>query len=170
MTNKQHGFTIVELLIVIVVIGILAAIVIVAYNGVTNRANDNAVKSDLANLAKKIEAYKAVSSTALYPTTMTEFYSMDGGVKLSKSAYNTTPSSSDFNALVCLKSGDSYVIMSASKSTNRFYISSTTNTPTSTTQTFGGADTTCVALGVNPPASTNRGWMYNGGSWDTNVR
>ncbi len=32
--SKQRGFTIVELLIVIVVIGVLAAIVIVAYNGV----------------------------------------------------------------------------------------------------------------------------------------
>lgn len=39
--NKQNsGFTIVELLIVIVVIGILAAITIVAYNGVQQRARD----------------------------------------------------------------------------------------------------------------------------------
>ncbi|RYX79148.1 prepilin-type N-terminal cleavage/methylation domain-containing protein [bacterium] len=37
--RNQKGFTIVELLIVIVVIGILAAIVIVAYQGVTARAN-----------------------------------------------------------------------------------------------------------------------------------
>jgi general secretion pathway protein G len=37
--KNEKGFTIVELLIVIVVIGILAAIVIVAYNGVQNKAN-----------------------------------------------------------------------------------------------------------------------------------
>jgi general secretion pathway protein G len=41
-TNKQTGFTIVELLIVIVVIGILAAITLVAYNGLQDRANDSA--------------------------------------------------------------------------------------------------------------------------------
>lgn len=38
--RKQNGFTIVELLIVIVVIGILAAIVIVAFNGVQTRAQN----------------------------------------------------------------------------------------------------------------------------------
>lgn len=40
MVNKQRGFTIVELLIVIVVIAILAAISIVAYNGIQQRANN----------------------------------------------------------------------------------------------------------------------------------
>lgn len=43
VSNKQQtGFTIVELLIVIVVIGILAAITIVAYNGIQTRANNTA--------------------------------------------------------------------------------------------------------------------------------
>ncbi len=51
--KKPVGFTIVELLIVIVVIAILAAISVVAYTGIQNRANDAAVKSDLANAAKK---------------------------------------------------------------------------------------------------------------------
>ena len=51
---KTRGFTIVELLIVIVVIGILAAIVIVAYNGVQQRARDATVRADMANSAKKM--------------------------------------------------------------------------------------------------------------------
>lgn len=54
---QSLGFTIVELLIVIVVIGILAAITIVAYNGVTARANNSERVADLNGIAKAIEMY-----------------------------------------------------------------------------------------------------------------
>lgn len=53
--EQQKGFTIVELLIVVVVIAILAAITIVAYNGIQNRASDSVVQSDLDTLAKKVK-------------------------------------------------------------------------------------------------------------------
>ena len=55
--QKQTGFTIVELLIVIVVIAILAAITIVAYNGIQQRARDTQRKSDIANIAKALKLY-----------------------------------------------------------------------------------------------------------------
>lgn len=48
--SQRDGFTIVELLIVIVVIAILAAITIVAYNGITNRARATAVVSALRTI------------------------------------------------------------------------------------------------------------------------
>ena len=53
--NQQKGFTIVELLIVVVVIGILAAIVIVAYNGIQNQARVASQTSDLNGALKQIE-------------------------------------------------------------------------------------------------------------------
>ncbi len=69
--QKQKGFTIVELLIVIVVIAILAAVTIVAYNGISNRAKESSVQSDVANAVKKLETLKVQSSTAQYPATLT---------------------------------------------------------------------------------------------------
>lgn len=54
---RQKGFTIVELLILIVVIGILAAITIVAYNGIQARANDTKIKSAANQIDKAIQLF-----------------------------------------------------------------------------------------------------------------
>ncbi|MEO7904513.1 MAG: prepilin-type N-terminal cleavage/methylation domain-containing protein [Candidatus Saccharimonadales bacterium] len=63
--RSQRGFTIVELLIVIVVIGILATITVVAYKGVQQRANIAVAQSDLRAIAAQMELYKADNGT--YP-------------------------------------------------------------------------------------------------------
>lgn len=51
--TRNQGFTIVELLIVIVVIAILAAITVVAYRGITASADDSVTQSDLDQFTKK---------------------------------------------------------------------------------------------------------------------
>lgn len=67
MVKTKSGFTIVELLIVIVVIGILAAITIVAYNGVQARTRDNIRYADAKAIMKALELYKA--DKGYYPAT-----------------------------------------------------------------------------------------------------
>lgn len=68
----QAGFTIVELLIVVVVIAILAAITIVAYNGIQNRTKASATQTTVAQAAKKIAAY-AVTNNETFPSDKTAF-------------------------------------------------------------------------------------------------
>ncbi len=65
MKKKAYGFTIVELLIVI--IAILAAITLVSYNGITQRANNSAIISAAEQSYKLIEAY--IAANGAYPLT-----------------------------------------------------------------------------------------------------
>ena len=71
--HKQSGFTIVELLIVIVVIAILAAISIVAYNGIQARSNTAAAESAADTVAKKAHAANLVKVTPGYPMVPAAF-------------------------------------------------------------------------------------------------
>ena len=66
-SRNKAAFTLVELLIVVVIIAILAAITIVAYNGIQNRARASAASSALSQAAKKLELYKVDNSA--YPTS-----------------------------------------------------------------------------------------------------
>lgn len=70
--TKSEGFTIVELLIVVVVIAILAAITIVSYNGITNRANASAAASMASGFQKKVELFAADGPTGTYPRAIAD--------------------------------------------------------------------------------------------------
>ena len=57
--TNQKGFTIVELLIVIVVIGILAMLVLNTFNGIQQKARDTERQTGATSVAKQLEAYFA---------------------------------------------------------------------------------------------------------------
>jgi len=71
LKKRPRGFTIVELLIVIVVIAILAAITIVAYNGVQTRAKNTKTINATTAWVKALKLYNA--DTGLWPTVSSCF-------------------------------------------------------------------------------------------------
>jgi prepilin-type N-terminal cleavage/methylation domain-containing protein len=66
---RASGFTIVELIIVVIVIGILAAISVIGYTGVQKNAADKTMKSDLDQVTSEMQRYASQNSGA-YPATL----------------------------------------------------------------------------------------------------
>jgi prepilin-type N-terminal cleavage/methylation domain-containing protein len=58
-TNRRNAFTLIEILIVVVILGILAAVVVPQFTSAADDANDAAVRSQLQTLRGQIELYRA---------------------------------------------------------------------------------------------------------------
>lgn len=95
--KSEKGFTIVELLIVIVIIGILAAIVIVAYAGITQRANTSKAQANADSVQKLAETINADSGS--YPTSITAFTTGTTTSKLPSGITLVRPAGTTLSAL-----------------------------------------------------------------------
>ena len=67
MKNNRKGFTLIELMAVLVILGILATVVVVSVDPVFQRANLEKIRADMANTGKALELYKFNELT--YPST-----------------------------------------------------------------------------------------------------
>ena len=98
MNRKAHGFTIVELLIVIVVIAILAAISIAAYTNIQQRAKNTAIINAASQSLKMIEAYIAANGT--YPSKYSACITVDSGCQVDLNSDSIISSNSTFNTIM----------------------------------------------------------------------
>jgi len=72
--NNRRGFTLVELLIVIVILGILAAIVIARFGGATRDSKEANLKGNLRTIRSALESYKANSRSNSYPSILDDLW------------------------------------------------------------------------------------------------
>ncbi len=156
--HKKLGFTIVELLIVVVVIAILAAITIVAYTGIQNRAHDSAVQNDMKQFATILEIYKTDNGT--YPSLYGLTPSM--GIKLTKASYGRDGQSR--NASYCFNATTGqYIFYVLSKSGNFFQIRTIDGLKVQSTTEVTGYNI-CNRVGVS---STQPNQGLQPGGWES---
>ncbi len=166
--SVDSAFTIIELILVIVVIGILATLTIVAYNGVQQKAHQSAVLSDLDNSAA-IMAHE-ININGAYPATVS---AADGGKGLptnSGTTYQYTVNNSSTPPSFCLTGTNNNII---------YYINNNSDSPkqgvcpvlyydAGVASSYPGSGTTWTDLsGISGNGTLNGGITYsssNGGA------
>ena len=97
-SSKQQAFTIVELLIVIVVIAILAAISIAAYTNIQQRAKNTAIINAASQSLKMIQSYIAMNGD--YPLRYNACITVDSGCQVDLNSDSIISSNSTFNTIM----------------------------------------------------------------------
>ena len=130
--RQEEGFTLIELMIVIVILGVLAGIVLFAVGGITDRGTSAACKTDVSTIETGVEAY--VAKTGVYPPDLvpsltdpagtTQFLKWDPAFTGSTSA--TGPASS-------ARQGQGYNIVYQGAATGAVWVAPGSTTPTATT-------------------------------------
>jgi prepilin-type N-terminal cleavage/methylation domain-containing protein len=160
----RKGFTLVELLIVITVIVILAAITVVAYGSLQNHGYETAVQSDLDSAAGLIESFRvSTSSSHAFPQSTTDLSAV--GLKATKASYDVSVAA---NFVYCVNTTDyqSYYLAALSKDDAVYLMTQDGFTSTTlTASSFGNATSLCSSFGANFSLVSNG--MSSANTWQS---
>lgn len=157
VTSRRSGFTIVELVIVIVIIAVLAAISIVAYSTITSTARDNAVLSD-ADLVEGELARYSTQHSGIYGSAL-QWYS---GGSVDNANINIQPSTG--NIIDVVATDTSYCIRVYNPGANKYKTLATAWEKGLTATSCSALAASTEALEGSGPLPTNLGWTAQSGS------
>lgn len=171
MKKHTYGFTIVELLIVIVVVGVLTAISVIAYTNLQNRARAAAIQSDLTNAMKQLKLYRVTAPE--YPNSPTQPQAV--GITASKDMYDMKPSGGAANLYYCLNRATDEVILSARTTGDKdaFFITSSGSLTKFTPPANLSGTPTCQTIGLTGSTDANAYYTYGylpDGGWQSWVK
>lgn len=163
--SVKSGFTIVELVVVVVVIGILAAVTVVSYNGVTKRANESATAVTASDALRKISTY-GVTNGNRAPASLADIglTNKDG-----KEYQYTTSANGGYCVTVTQNNSASYVAKNYEYNSTSVTATNPVSGPCPGHSANGGA-TIIRNLVTNPSFETgNSGWGASNASYATST-
>lgn len=166
--GRKQGFTIIELLIVVVVIAVLATIAVVVYGDIQSRAKNMAVQSDLNVIAKKIIEYATVHG--VYPKGPVQLETLD--ITVSKNAYGNHLYAYDsyFNLVYCwpeANAPDKFALVAAAASGKIFAFAGGAVRELPSSAWVNSSMHICSSAGIQiEGTAAQRDWFYNGNAWE----
>lgn len=181
--NFNKGFTIIELLVVIIVLGILVAIVARNYTVARDDAWDTSVKGSLQQIGATLETY--YSTNARYPAGSTELSAPELRLAIDAAGFKTN--NLENNLLYCRRASsnptgtpanderpDDFAIVAVSKTNNVFtYTARDGAVLQSESITIADGVTSasiCQQLGIDQVNSSDADWFYSSNAWQSYVK
>jgi general secretion pathway protein G len=106
--KKQKGFTLVELMVVIIILAVLTGIAIPSYLALRNRAKEQAARSEMQNIATAIAVYEADTGSNPADLAALEADAVDGGGAYMANVPDTDPWGTDGYVYALGAEGDDF--------------------------------------------------------------